>query len=356
MVGIIFIGDLYVCPYLHRYVDACEEQNVKYEVLFWNRCGEAMHVPKNYFYFDFTSAEEQPFIAKLLDFMKYRKWLKGKILDRRYDKLIVLSTLSGMLIADLLKKYAKRYVFDIRDYSYEYFKLFYLIEKKVIHNSNYTAISSPGFKVFLPKFDYLTIHNMQSNETTIRSDFKKKAYGESLNVVWNGTMRYFEHQRRIIDRLSNDSRFTMYYHGDGAELESYLTYAEKNSVKNIFFTGRYSNAKKKDLLVNADILNNSYWIDNEKEVMYALSNRYYDGLIYKIPQLVEVGTYKTALCESNHIGIGLDPRNDGFADELYDWYFTLNSSSFIKTCDTLLLDAVEDDRIVASRLVSFLNE
>lgn len=356
MVGIIFIGDLYVCPYLHRYTDECDANNIQYEFLFWNRSGEKLDLPENYIYFDMQSDEEQFFATKAIDFLKYRHWLKKQLKEKKYQKLIILSTLSGIILCDVLKKYKSKYIFDIRDYSYERIKPFYLIEQKIIENSAYTAISSPGFKSFLPNYDYVIIHNMQRNESVIRGDFKKKPYGSSLNIVWNGTMRYFNHQKRIIESLANDDRFVVYYHGTGPELEQYKNFVNANNIKNVFFTGRYDNSQKRELLKDADILNNSYWIDNENEVLYAVSNRYYDGLIYRIPQLVEANTYKTSICEENKIGIGLDPRNNNFADLLYEWYFSVNEHLFGERCESLLVDAIKDDENATSKLRSFILE
>lgn len=355
MVGIIFIGDLYVCPYLHRYTEACEANNVSFEFLFWNRSGENLNLPSNYIYFDMPSKEEQSFVTKLFDFIKYRRWLKKQIKSKKYEKLIVLSTLSGIILFDILKKYRSRYVFDIRDYSYERIKLFFSLEKKLIENSAYTAISSPGFKAFLPLNDYSIIHNMQSSEASFRGEFRKKDFGATLNVVWNGTMRYFKHQKKVIERLANDDRFVVYYHGTGPELEQYKEFVKTNNIENVIFTGRYDNSKKNELLKDADILNNSYWIDNENEVLYALSNRYYDGLIYRIPQLVEAQTYKTSICEENAIGIGIDPRDNDFADRLYEWYFKINQTQFEERCETLLLSAIEDDIKVTKKLKTFLH-
>ena len=356
MIGIIFIGDLYVCPYLHRYTEACEAQNVDYEVLFWNRCGEKLSIPSNYIAFNLQSEEEQRFITKSIDFLKYRIWLKKQIKKKKYDKLILLSTLSGIILIDLLKKYKQKYIFDIRDYSYEKFKLFYKLEKRIIDNSAYTAISSPGFKAFLPPYNYAIIHNMQSKETCFRGEFKMKSYGEPLNVVWNGTMRYFKHQSQIIQRLANDPRFNLYYHGSGPELEQYKSFVKENSIKNIFFTGRYDNTQKASLLATADLLNNSYWIDNTNEVLYAVSNRYYDGLIYRIPQLLEADTYKAKLCEDNGIGIGIDTSDDNFANRLYEWYFQIDANQFEKNCQKLLDKAIEDDIKVTGKLIEFLQK
>lgn len=354
MVGIIFIGDLYVCPYLHRYVDACESLNLKYEVLFWNRCGEKLQVQDNYRYFDMHSEEEQPFYTKSVDFLKYRIWLTKQLRVKKYDKLIVLSTLSGIVIADVLRKYKGKYLFDIRDYSYERLKPFYLMEQSIVKNSAYTTISSPGFRNFLPPHDYYVIHNMQSSEANYRGGFSKKQYGETLNLVWNGTMRYFEHQKNVMERLANDFRFMMYFHGSGPELDQYQQFAQEKHISNVGFTGRYNNTQKIGLLENADILNNSYWIDNVNEVLYALSNRYYDGLIYRIPQLVEANTYKTGICEENGIGIGIDARAEDFADRLYEWYFKIDEARFEQNCESLLQNALQDDEKVSRRLVEFL--
>ena len=47
-------------------------------------------------------------------------------------------------------------------------------------------------------------------------------------------MRYFEHQKKIIDNLANDSRFMMYYHGTGPQLDKYERYVFENGIKNIF--------------------------------------------------------------------------------------------------------------------------
>lgn len=354
MIGIIFIGDLYVCPYLRRYTDECEQNNIQYDVLFWNRSGDKIDKPKNFKYFDYKSDENLSFIKKLFDFLKFRRWVKKKIRKTKYEKLILLSTLSGVLLFDVLKKYKNKYVFDIRDYSYEYFKPFYNIEKNIIKNSFYTCISSLGFKNFLPELSYRIIHNMQMSEATIESTFKKKSYGDVLNVVWNGTMRYFEHQKNIILKLANDPRFVLYFHGSGPELNMYEEFVEKNNISNVYFTGKYSNEEKILLLRDADILNNSYWIEKVNEVLYAISNRFYDGIVFKIPQLVEKGTFKTSICEKNNIGIGLSTSDDDFASKLYEWYFSIDVKLFETNCKAILESVLADEKVTKQSLDDFL--
>lgn len=355
MIGIIFIGNLYVCPYLNIYTQELEKNVTPYEVLFWNRSGEKLTLPQNYRACEVYSEEEQRVVTKLFDFLKYRRWLKGQLKSKKYDKLIILSTLSGMLIFDLLKKYKRRYFFDIRDYSYEHIGLFFAIEKWVIKNSFATSISSPGFRNFLPQYEYIIAHNIQKAELNINHQVQlPKGDAETINIVWNGTMRYFGHQKKIIDRLANDKRFALYYHGTGPELTQYEEYCDLKGVKNVFFTGRYDNTEKAQLLEKADIINNSYWIEKENEIKYAISNRFYDGLVYKIPQLVESKTYKAGICEKYGVGIGINPDEDKFADLLYEWYMGFDRERFTDGCEKLMNIVQNDNRKYEDVIIRFV--
>lgn len=356
MVGIIFIGDLYVCPYLNIYTQQLDKHNVEYDVLFWNRSNEALTLPQNYLFCNVASKEDQPAVTKLIDFAKFRIWLKKQLKKAKYEKLIVLSTLSGIILYDVLKGYKQKYLFDIRDYSYEFINLFYKIEQTIIENSYATSISSPGFKNFLPGKEYITAHNIQRNELQLNcKPFQKKNKGEALNLVWNGTMRYFNHQKSIIKQLANDPRFVLYFHGAGPELDQYKSFCAEIGANNVFFTGRYNNADKAGLLSNADLINNSYWIEKESEIKFAISNRFYDGLIYRIPQLVEENTYKADICSKYGVGIGLHTKTENFADKLYNWYFSINEDLFNDNCSKLLATVRADNEKFEKSINMFIS-
>lgn len=356
MIGIVFISDIKYCPYLEKYTEILKSSNEEFEVLFWSREKKNIDYPSNFSPYDYESEKNRLPVFKIFDFLKYRKWLKNKINSREYDKLIILSTLSGMIISDILiKDFKGKYIFDIRDYSYEYNLVFYNIEKKIIKESYFTCISSNGFKEFLPKgFDYLTVHNFNKTELHYKKDFKKKNWGDKLNVVFIGGVRYFEHQRKLIDKLKNDSRFEMVYHGAGIELDRFIAYCQNNDIKNVVFTGEYNNKDKNLLLRDADILNNSYKSKKIIEVKYAISNKYYDGLIYGIPQLVETKTYKQNNVENLGLGIGLDEDDMSFSDKLYEYYFNLDENNFKISCDSELKKIREEDSTFTDSIKSFI--
>lgn len=357
MVGIIFIGDLKYCPYLSKYTQVLDEENQKYEVLFWNREGKLTAYPSNYISLNMSSKLNRHALFKVFDFLKFRKWLKKQVTLRNYDKLIVLTTLSGILIAKtLIDKYSGKFIFDIRDYSYENNKLFFIIEEKLIQNSFFTCISSEGFKKFLPKgYPYIIVHNFNKKELEFKKSFNKKEKGATLNIVWNGTVRYFKHQIKIIDKLKNDDRFNLVYHGSGPELDMFVNYCKKNNISNVKFTGEYKNTDKNKLLSDADILNNSYKTAKIMEVKYAISNKFYDGLIYRIPQLVEINTYKHQKVEEKGVGIGLDVESKDFADKLYEYYFNIDEKTFNESCEKEIEVILREDKMFLEKVKEFIH-
>lgn len=356
MIGIIFISDIKYCPYLEKYTEILKSNNEEFEVLFWSREKKYIDYPSNFSPYNYESEKNRLPVFKMFDFLKYRRWLKNKINSRQYNKLIILSTLSGMIISDvLIKDFKDKYIFDIRDYSYEYNLAFYNIEKKIIKGSYFTCISSNGFKEFLPKgLNYLTVHNFNKNDLQHKKDFKKKDLGNKLSVVFIGGVRYFDHQRKLIDKLKNDSRFEMVYHGAGIELDRFIAYCQDNDVKNIVFTGEYNNKDKNLLLKDADILNNSYKSKKFIEVKYAISNKYYDGLIFGIPQLVETKTYKQSIVESLGLGIGLDENDMDFSDKLYEYYFDVDEKNFEISCNRELKNIIEEDSNFSDSIKRFI--
>lgn len=186
IVGIIFVGDLLYCPYLKKYVEILEKINTKYEVLYWNRSGKEIVNNEHYLHYDKTSKLKKNKLNKIADFYSYRRWLVKILSKRRYDKFIVLSTLSGILLIPELSKMKGKYLFDVRDYSYESFPLFYIAEKRIIKQSGLTVISSKGFENFLPRHTYLYTHNVSIDDHENYKDysFRKKDKKKLMLFGW----------------------------------------------------------------------------------------------------------------------------------------------------------------------------
>lgn len=351
MISLIFCGDLKYCPYLVRYTERLEKNVIPYRVLFWNRGNFKLNLPENYVYYDSPSDESLGKLQKLKDFVGFRKWVVNQLKNNEPDKLVLLSTLTGVLLFDKIKKYNKKYVFDIRDYSYEHISVFRKIEKKIIKNSYFTAISSKGFQAFLPKYNYIIAHNFNRNEMIETPKFKKREL--PLKIVWNGTVRFFDFQKQYLDALKNDDRFQLVYHGDGTDLEKYKEYCVTNEIHNAIFTGAYDNKDKYQLLKDAAILNNCYGGRDGDQLKYAISNRFYDGLLYHIPQMVETDDYKAEVTVKLGIGISLK-AGETFADELFDYYENIVDEKFDIVCTEAIMSIIKEDNQYIKKIDEFI--
>lgn len=353
MISIIFCGDIRYCPYLTRYTDRFQNPNADYEVLFWNRAGLELDVPANYKYYDSPSAEDLGKVQKLVDFLGFRKWVKKQLKQSKPNGIIFLSTLSAVLLWDVAKKFNNHYVFDIRDYSYENIGLFKKIENKIIINSYFTAISSKGFKAFLPEHEYVIAHNFNRKDMAVPYNFSKK--NVPYQIVWNGTVRFFDYQKKYLNVFKNDSRFIMVYHGAGIDLEKYKQYCNDNGINNVRFTGAYDNRDKAKLIEDAAFLNNCYGGRDGDELRYAISNRFYDGLVFHIPQIVEAGGYKAGETTRLNVGLSVEPTTD-LPDKLFYYYNSLRSDSFDLSCEIALNEVISEDDNYIQRIDDFITK
>lgn len=357
MIAIVHHGDLKYCPYVKRYIERLEYLHIGYKVYFWNRANANLDLPDNYISYNSFSKLSKSKLSKFFDFVRFRSWLVGKLKADKPEKIIVLSTLTGIMLNSFLKKSKVEYMFDIRDFSYEHVKLFRMIEKQVVENSKVTTISSKGFKQFLPEHKYVIAHNLNRNDIVDGAKFIRQS--GKIKFVWNGLVRYFDFQKQYLNALKNDERFEIIYHGDGPELDCYRKYCHEENIQNVFFTGAYNNRDKRSLLKNASILNNCYgfmedsYIQNE--VKYAVSNRFYDGLIYHIPQIVEPTGFKANWTRDAGVGENFYP-DENFADKVYDWYNAIDEDKFNQQCNKALQSILQEDDEYISTIDRFITE
>lgn len=355
MIALVFCGDLKYCPYIKRYLERLDALNADYKVYFWNRGGFELNLSSKYLYFDSYSKLKKNKFLKLFDFFKFRCWLLKCLKKDQPEKVVALSTLSGLILGKYLYSQKGSYIFDIRDYSFEHLVPVYKAQEKIIRNSFFTAISSKGFKNFLPSYDYVIAHNFNRLEKQTDKFFSPA--NDVIRFVWNGSMRYFDFQTQYLLALKNDTRFQIVYHGDGPEIQRFKNFCHDNDIYNVEFTGPYNNSEKESLLKNAHILNNAYGFMGKtahaKEVFYAVSNRFYDGLNFHIPQVVEPTGFKKDWLEREGLGVSFVP-DEHFADKLYDYYKSINAESFDAACNRVLSEVLVEDNEYVEKIDEFI--
>ena len=352
MIGIIGFANLRIMQYLKKYTDILDTENIEYEVVYWNRDGEKEKVDFKgaIVPFEYVINTHQSFHKKIGGFLKYTHFMYKMIKQRKYEKLIILTSQTAVpLFKILLGKYKNKYIFDYRDITKEKIAPYKKLVQKLIKNSYFTAISSMGFKKVIGESDkYVMSHNcsnLQFEETKERKDDK-------INISFWGLVRHIELNKNICDVFGNDERFNLYYHGEGFYKEL-KEYCDEKKYNNVYITGRYNRDEIKGFADNADIIHCVY--DNNYITAPTLAVKLYDAVRYKKPILVQKGSYVEEFLKKYEIGFSFDINND-VKEKIYDWFKSKNAEKVIANYDKLLQDIVSDDINFEKRLMEFVNE
>lgn len=337
---ILLIGftKLAYMPYMNFYLEQVSRENNEVHLLYWNR-DEKEEIPLPYdvklHEYRFYQEDEVAKIKKTKSFLGYRKRAKQLMLRERFDLIIVMHTLPGVLLYDILKKYYdKKYILDYRDVTFESIRLYKGIIHKLVNYSIATFVSSDAFRVYLPEKDNIyTSHNVLLDSLKNRDirRFKERCI-KPIRIRYWGFIRHENINKAVIDRLANDNRFELHYHGREQETARNLKkHCKKYGIRNVFFHGEYRPEERYKFAKDTDLIHNLF--DNDKVMKPAMSNKFYDGITFYIPQICNEGSFMGEQVVESQIGYKCNPYTPSFADEIYDYYNTIQWSIFEENCN-----------------------
>ncbi|RGN82593.1 hypothetical protein DXB38_16980, partial [Blautia obeum] len=138
-----------------------------------------------------------------------------------------------------------------------------------------------------------------------------------------------------------------------SNIEFYLEYLQQyqksKGISNIEFYGAYKPEEKKKIIEETDIIFNVY--GNDLHVKYAVSNKYYDALVYQKPIIVSKGTTMEKITQ----GFSYCVTQDKFdCEDLIQWYENLNHENIKRLCASKLNKVKDDMDIFTKRVEKFL--
>ena len=327
-------------PYMNFYLQNIDANQHEVHILYWNRDiqDEATDQFSKYVLHEFRCYQEDDVspVYKIKNFIKYRQYAKKVIREEKFDYIFVLHSLPAVLIADVLKRqYTGRYIFDYRDSTYEGFAPFKRIVGQIVGNSVATFVSSDAFRRFLPsqhKNKIYTSHNLLTDSLSHRDE--KEKYGvvsDRIRIAFWGFIRHEVLNKEIIRKLANDSRFELHYYGREQQVAFNLKqYVQEIDARNVFFHGEYTPEERYTFARSTDLIHNLYHDDN---TMLAMGNKYYDGVIFKIPQLCMRGSFMAEKAKKGRVGFSCDPNDADFANQVYAYYNQIDFQDLASCCD-----------------------
>lgn len=325
-------------PYLHFYLDRISLGKHDVHILLWNRDGKEEPMPEGKLTYHMFHCLQQDDVGKLLklgSFWKYRKYAAWVIRQEKPDFIIVLHSVPGVLISDILfRQYPGKYIFDYRDHTYESFAPFHATVNRLAEASRATFVSSDGFRSLLPKLDKVyTSHNLLTDSLSHR-ERKNNAGKKVIRIGFWGMPRHEKLNRRMIRALAGDGRFELHYYGrEQAICVRLKQYAGELAANNVFFHGEYRPEDRYGFQSQVDMLHNIYSNSELPPSRLSMGNKYYDGIIFYLPQICMPGSYMGGRAHKAGVGLCIDPCSQDFADRVWEYYQGLDYSRFMENCD-----------------------
>ena len=357
-IAILGFAKVKYMPYLHFYLNQFNVKEHELHLIYWQRDqhpdtplpeGVSGHAYKK------AMSDEMPLRKKLPGILGYGRFAKKVIRQLKPDFLVVMhSTTAITVYPQLMGKYKSRYIFDYRDVTYEGNKLYRNAVANIVNHSALSFTSSDGFRKYLPDTPkLLTSHNLLGSLLEKQQRQIKPSH-TPIRVSFWGLLRHQKVNHALIERLGGDSRFELHYYGraQGAMLKMVQEAAEK--YNNVFFHGEYTAEDRPAMAAATDLVHNIYG-DADRTAAIAMGNKYYDALIFAIPQLCTPDSLMGRLCREKGIGLACDPEKEDFADKLYEYYVNLNGEQFSADCTRELERIVREVEAGNQKIQEVLN-
>lgn len=337
-IALILPNNVWFCPYVCIYRKLLDKLNIKYDIISWNRSGKE----EDAIQYNYCLKSRNP-LQLIWAYYKFATFVKKQIKQNVYDKLIVFTPQSAIFLSDFLEKeYKGKYIFDYRDLSLEqkaYFKKPFV---RVLKNSFANVVSSPGFKKYLPHgFDYVISHNFDVDN--VRDALNKEKVLElnqqPIEILTIGGIRDYESNLQIIKNTVNVAGFIVRFVGEGPSAVALKNTAEELNAKNILFEGYYPKDKEKYYINKTTFLNIYY--PRKASHDSALSNRFYNSLIYGKPMITTANTLQGDYASKYGVGLAMENCNN-LPGVLKEYLKNLDSKRYQLNCKTLLKEFLLD--------------
>ncbi len=353
-VALILPGSIWYAPYVRNYTRIFDEVNVDYSIISWNREGDDK--PEGFQYNEICKKGHSS--AGFGAYRGYVKFIKKTIKENGFNRIVVFGPqITCLLSLYLLRNFRNRYIIDYRDLSVEQKIGFKQVFSFMLRYSSANVISSPGFKKCLPKRDYYMSHNF--DERAVRIALENKSKDENFNlpegkidVLTIGAIRDFSSNIQVAKALVNKDGVTLRFVGKGqATVDKLKSYCNEVNAANISFVGYYEKQVEAEYVKSCSFMNIFYPRIITHDT--ALSNRFYNSLIYHRPMLVTKDTCQGDYVEKYDVGIALE-NCDNLAEKLVA-FLKKDYSAYCTRCEELLAVFLDDQEKFVGAVKDFVS-
>ena len=349
-VALILPGNIWFAPYVRIYTRLLEAKRVDYSIISWNRDGRDPTEGFQYKGISFDGTRS----ASLSEYLHYIRFIIRTVSRERFDRLIVFGPQISCLLFSMLIHWKGKYIIDYRDLSIEQKpglkQLFSLLVKWSFAN----VISSPGFARCLPKAEYLISHNFNVDAVKQaledKNDSTNFQMSDGIDILTIGGIRDYSSNIEIVKSLANKKGFNCRFVGKGVAENQIRDYCVNNGIRNVHFRGFYRKEDEPGFIMSATFMNIFYPRIITHDT--AMSNRFYNSLIYKRPMIVTQDTTQGDYAVKYGLGVAIQDGTS-LAEKLQS-FLESDYLEYSKRCNDLLRLFMIDQHAFENKVNSFI--
>lgn len=279
-------------------------EQAKLSVITWDRNNDYREALPGYHIYNKVSAYGNK-TRKLLNLWGYRKFCHDTI-RRLNPDVVIASHWNNLLMVPRLNRSRQMLIYenlDVPTEAYIFRKASTILEHLKMRQADLTIHASRFFtELYSKKYRQIVLEN----KPIVHMEPSTGPYTlhNPIRIAFIGLLRYREILALLIDAVRGDSRFELFFHGDGHARQYLEEYA--GSTQNIHFTGRYEFEDVGRLYQQTDVVWAAY-PNKDFNVIYAISNKFHESLVYGIPTVYADHTRLGDFVVQQHIGMAVDP-------------------------------------------------
>lgn len=350
-VALVLPGNIWFAPYVRIYAKLLKQNDVDYDIISWNRDGKD---EREGFQYD-VQLNVNNGSASFGAYRRYIRFIKKTIKQNGFDRLIIFGPQMTCLLGLYLLRWRKKFIIDYRDLSIEQKPGLKQLFAFLTRISYANVISSPGFKRCLPKRNYLISHNFDVEMVRQAID-KNNENGfntnKGIDVLTIGGIRDYSSNIGVVKALANKEGFSCRFVGKGGASQQIEQYCTEQQIENVYFHGFYNKVEEPSFIKDSTFLNIFYPRIITHDT--AMSNRFYNSLIFKRPMIVTKHTIQGDFAEQYGLGVALDDCN-GLPEKLFAFTGT-DFKEYANRCNNLLYVFLEDEKLFEEAVVAFVTD
>lgn len=271
-------------------------------VVTWDRNNDCSGKDCNYYLYKKKSDYGHK-IKKLINLWGFCRYCRDNIKTLAPDVIIASHWNNLLVVPKLGKNQMLIYEnLDVPTESYLVRKFSTMLEHWEMRRVDLTIHASRFFvKLYPSDCRQLILENKPTFRVALKQEY---IIHTPIRISFIGLIRYREVLSLLVDAVRGDTRFELYFHGDG-HARSYLEEYAK-LAPNIFFTGKYSYDDILNLYEQTDVIWAAY-PNKDFNVKYAISNKFHESLFVGKPAIFADETFLGDYVERLHLGLKVDP-------------------------------------------------